>query len=406
MYRGPGGSRRNMVNVTLEDLLRAFDATEANLAKLEAVWVKAESLLPKGPSAGTSREYEAVRRQWKTIASSMPPLDGWRFEADLPDADTIGREFWAMADIGEPAVDAWQARDRPGIDLDEYRHRLARARSRAVRSRLDELTSQVDGLLPQITAGVNRYSGNVLRTPACNEVRTAINEIERLVGSTVARGGRWSDLWRHLSFGEGHDWHDIMEWDWPDVKAQIDRLLLSADEPLVVPDIDLGVASRTNPTGGVATRLGWTSLSPEEFERVLFNILLALDGYQNVEWVMNTNAADRGRDISAERVIPDAGGETRTERVLVQAKHWQSRSLATKDVSDCLVSIPLWEPPPVHCLIIATSGSFTQDAVTLIEKRKHDNQQPRIEMWAKGRLESLLAQKPAIIAEFGLASDL
>lgn len=69
----------------------------------------------------------------------------------------------------------------------------------------------VNSALPRLLDGVARDSIDRLQGPEVEEVAAAVNEIERLVGDTVQRRGRWSDLHRHLHFGEGHDWHDIHE---------------------------------------------------------------------------------------------------------------------------------------------------------------------------------------------------
>ena len=47
---------------------------------------------------------------------------------------------------------------------------------------------------------------------------------------------------------------------------------------------------------------------------------------------MQPNAPDRGRDISCERVIFDTLSGTRNQRVIIQAKHWLSKSVRVSDV--------------------------------------------------------------------------
>jgi hypothetical protein len=39
--------------VQLNDLLDAFDRTAANLAKLEKIWERAETFIPKAPAGGS-----------------------------------------------------------------------------------------------------------------------------------------------------------------------------------------------------------------------------------------------------------------------------------------------------------------------------------------------------------------
>ncbi len=92
---------------------------------------------------------------------------------------------------------------------------------------------------------------------------------------------------------------------------------------------------------------------------------------------MKTRAPDRGRDLSAERVIRDDGVTTRTERLIVQAKHWTSKSVAPSDITSTLAALPLWEPPVVRTLVIAMSGRFTTDAVAIVEKRNADGRLPQ-----------------------------
>jgi hypothetical protein len=173
-------------------------------------------------------------------------------------------------------------------------------------------------------------------------------------------------------------------------------------DPIPVPDIDLGAAGAADLTGGATTALNWSALKPDDFERLLFDLIRDLDGYQNVEWLMKTNAPDRGRDISLQRVVPDAAGTIRTDRVIVQAKHYTSKSVGPSDVQGALTSLPLWEPPVIRSLIIATSSRFSSDAVTLAEKHNDLGNRPLIELWPDSRLETLLARRPKLAITYGL----
>lgn len=65
----------------------------------------------------------------------------------------------------------------------------------------------------------------------------------------------------------------------------------------------------------------------------LFDILRGLEGYQNDEWLMKTNAPDRGRDLSFKQVNLDSSSTIRTERVKVQAKHYTYNSVGPSDTS-------------------------------------------------------------------------
>ncbi|MEV0913706.1 restriction endonuclease [Streptomyces sp. NPDC049967] len=103
-----------------------------------------------------------------------------------------------------------------------------------------------------------------------------------------------------------------------------------------------------------------------------------------------------------ERVISGPTGSARTERVIVPAKHWLKKSVDLPTPAECVAQVKLWEPPLVHNLIIATSGRFTTDAIGWAESHNDAGNVPRIDLWTDNDLERLLAQKPHIVAAFGL----
>jgi hypothetical protein len=117
---------------------------------------------------------------------------------------------------------------------------------------------------------------------------------------------------------------------------------------------------------------------------------------------MKTNAPDRGRDLSVYRVYSDSLSGTLRHRVIIQCKHWQSKSVGPTEISALKDQMKLWEPPRIDVHVIATSGRFTSDAVAIIERQNNSDCALKIEMWPESHLEHLLASRPAIIAEFGL----
>lgn len=112
--------------------------------------------------------------------------------------------FIGYLDISEPPFGACEAGEQPAEDL---------ARRRAARERLTRLTAVMDSSLPCLLLGVARDSQSRLEGREVDQIAAAVDEIERLLGDTAQRRGRWSDLRRHLRFGQGHDWHDIAEFD-------------------------------------------------------------------------------------------------------------------------------------------------------------------------------------------------
>lgn len=373
-----------------------MDRTAANLAKLDTVLERAQPHFPVGPSIGTNREYEDLRRHWAELVEALRPIDGWCITASLPDIDAVGRAFLDYAEIGEPPFDVHKELEEPGHQLDEYRFRLRRARRSAVSDRIEllvqEINEALERIVPVLPGGSDFYDD-----VHAARVNDAFRELDRLIGDTAERKGRWYDMARHLSFAQPHDWRDIAEFDWPDVRERLQTILLSEFDPVAVADIDLGRAAASKPVGGVSTALAWHNITDDGFERVLFDLLRGLDGYENVQWLTKTRAPDRGRDLSLDRQIIDAAGPMRSERVIVQAKHWTSKSIRPTDVVEALASIPTWEPPRVTHLVIATTGRFTADAVAVIEKHNLEGKRPQIEMWPDSQLEAMSARRPDIV---------
>lgn len=324
----------------LEQLLSAMDRAAANLDKLERVWERAQPFIPRSPVRGSDAEYDDLARAWMDLLTGLPAIDGWMITEDLPDIDALGQAYLDYAEMNDPPFALDEAGEQPTRDLAEYRYRLNRARRRAARQRLQELCRAIDAALPRLLAGVPRLSEVKLEHEAVAEVSAALGEIERLMGDTAQRRGRWGDMHRHMRFGEGHDWHDIYEVDWPSVRPDVEVGALADSDPVPVPDIDLGKAA-AGPLTGVATlALPWDQLNDEGFERLLYDLLRSFPGHQNVQWLTNTRAADKGRDLSMERVLSDDTGGVRTERVIVQAKHWQ-KSVNAPDVGNTLTVIKL-----------------------------------------------------------------
>jgi hypothetical protein len=131
-------------------------------------------------------------------------------------------------------------------------------------------------------------------------------------------------------------------------------------------------------------------------------LISAAPGYENPQWLVQTNAPDRGRDLSTIRAAGDTLAGMIRSRVIIQCRHWLRRSVSPSDVTSLRDLMSLWEPPRVDVLVIATSGRFTSDAVALIETHNQSDRALRIEMWAESLLEAQLAQRPDLIAEFGL----
>jgi len=84
----------------------------------------------------------------------------------------------------------------------------------------------------------------------------------------------------------------------------------------------------------------------------------------------------------------------------VQAKHWLSKSVGPSEIQDAVSRLKLWTPK-FRGLIVATSGRFS-GAIAYAEQHNEHSDPLLIDLWPEVRLETLLAERPAIAAAHGL----
>ncbi|MGD0954145.1 MAG: restriction endonuclease [Methanotrichaceae archaeon] len=386
--------------------LQQFEATEANLVKLERLWQEIEKLIPKGIQFGSDPDYEGRCRAFRDVLSSLPMIDGWKPEYCLLSLNDIAQSRFDAQDLCEieMIMEVENSIEAPGIDLREYRFKFNKKRLALIQDILSELIDLVDSDIRNIKRNLSSdiEMGTSMEGLFWEALRDHLNQIDTLLGSSVKRPQRWNDLRQHLHFGLVGDFQDIEQSDWPNVKAGLRKSLYDVNDPITVQVKDLSDLVASRPRGPVATKLNWDGLTPDNFERLIFSLISAESGYENPEWLMQTNAPDRGRDLSVTRVVVDPLAGTIRNRVIIQCKHWLSRSVTMPDVTTLIGQMKLWEPPRVDIHVIATSGRFTSDAVAFIEKHNQSDSALRIEMWPESHLERLLAARPSLIAEFRL----
>ncbi|MGH9118062.1 MAG: restriction endonuclease [Acidimicrobiales bacterium] len=388
----------------LADALAQFDRVEANLTKLDDIWREFELLVPDGICFGLdSRRSDQLTRAFTNITAALPAIDGVRIDAVPWSLDSIAGARFEALELGEldAEVDVERGINEPGRQLSDYRFRLERARSRLIRDEALDVMAQIDGVL--LEAELTDAQKAAWRdTNRWGDLGNLFSRLDRLVGNMVPGRARWSDFHRHLRFAEPHDLRDILELDWPSVRAELEVSLYDDLEPIPVKVDDLGELVNAGPTGPVGTSLPWSNLSAPDFERLIFELVRNADGYENPNWLMPTHAADRGRDIEVYRLVNDPLAGALRSRVILQCKHWPGRAIGRKDLIECAESVRLWEPPAIDVLVVATSGRFSSDSVALVEKRRNDRTLPLIEPWADSHLETLLSRRPNVAASFGL----
>lgn len=390
----------------LNDAIRQFELAEANLVKLERLWAKIEAEIPAGIQFGESPAIENYHRSYSAILHELPAIDGTKpttLPMGLNEIAQSRRDAFEVGEI-ECEIAVEQQIGTPGRELREYRFNLERARRLLVRRAVEEMVAAVDSVLRTLRASPDyaKEPGQLVEAAEWPMLKGYVDELAMMLGKDVPRNSRWPDLIRHLRFGQSNDLRDVVVHDWPNVKAAVMDQMFGEDDPLPVAVADLGDLVRARPTGPVATQLAWSSLTAEDFERLIFMLVSTATGYENPEWLMRTKAADQGRDLSAYRVVADPLAGTIRDRVIIQCKHWLSKSIAVAELALLREQMKLWEPPRVDIHIIATSGRFTADAVKWVERHNQSDSALRIEMWPDSHLERLLAARPDLIATFSL----
>lgn len=391
----------------LNTALQQFEATEANLEKLEKLWDQIEGHIPEGPAFGNPPEYLELSLAFRQILQALPAIDGFKVGDELHDYNTIGQMRLDALEIGDISAHVLvdDCVNEQGRLLREYRFKLQAKRRELTRDRMLGLIDDVDNLLRQLGKAVEGKESSehvsTLSETGWAGLQEAVIEIHTLLGSSE-KSTRWGDLRRHLRFGMVGDLSDIQKLDWPQVKGALLPTLYGQHDPVPVAVADLGDIVAARPKGRVPTKLNWSVLSDEDFERLIFLLIADAKGYENPEWLQHTHASDRGRDLSVTIVENDALAGVRRYRVIIQCKHWLSKSVGPTDANTVRGQMELWQPPRVDRLIIATSGRFTADATALIEQHNQADRALHISMWPDSHLELLLAARPHLIGQFGL----
>lgn len=379
----------------LNSALRHFATAEANLDKIERHLQRLMQLIPEGICFGSNSEYDDACRGYSELLAGLPKIDGWTPSATPLDLDSIAHQRLDAEEVGEPEmlISLGHEMEEPERELGEYRYRLNRARLRFIREAILRIAEQVNAIMD---------SGPTKGREWKQQLLSNLRQMDVLMGSAFQRPSEWAALLDQLEQRTDEATAEIYSPAWTVIRERLISGLYDDVEPLPIPMDDLGAISRRSVPGSVATQLNWNSLDDVGFERLLFALLSSSDSYENVAWLTRTNAPDRGRDLSANRISRDQLSGVVRGRVVVQCKHWLDKSVNLPDVSSVKDQMALWQSPRVDVLIIATTGRFTTDAIDFIEKHNASDRAMRVEMWPESHLERLLAERPGLVAEFRL----
>ncbi|HEY6325535.1 MAG TPA: restriction endonuclease [Candidatus Cybelea sp.] len=387
------------------EALRQFDATEANLGKVERLWGEVESMIPSDVQFGQNVQYEERLRALTSMIEALPSIDGWALHFDTYDWNDIAHIRMDASEAGELESHVYAEKIlilQPASQIREYRARFTRKRRALARDALAKLVAEVDAAIVNVHEHADLgNSSTKMEGKPWDVLRAHLDQIAVLLGSSSKGLPRWGDLRRHLGFGLVQDFEDIERFDWPVLRERLLRSLYDENEPIPITVRDLSELTSAKPQGVVVTRLNWEVLDDEGFEGVLFALISTTAGYENVQWLTRTRAADRGRDLSADRVVKDELSGVRRERVIFQCRHLLRSSVSMADVALLKEQMPLHNPAPDE-LVIVTSGRFTADVVATVETQNVTRASTRISLWPDSHLERILAERPEITAEFHL----
>jgi len=375
--------------------LRHFALAEANLDKIERHLQRLIHLVPGGMGFVSNPEYDDACRGYSELLNGLPKIDGWSPSATPLDLDSIGSRRLFAEEVGEPEIliSLGIEMEEPARELVEYRYRLNRSRRRLIRETILKIGEGVNATIDSEHGESTEWQQQLL---------SSLRQMDVLMGSAYERPQEWGALLDQLEHKDKCRGVEVYARMWTTIPERLISGLYDDVEPLPIPIDDLGTISRSGALGTVVTELNWRSLDDKGFERLLFSLVSSSDSYENVEWLTRTDASDRGRDLSAYRIIKDSLSGVTRSRVIVQCKHWLARSVSLKDVTFLKDQMALWKSPRVDVLIIATTGRFTSDAVDFIENHNNSDRAMKIEMWPESHLELLLAARPGLVVEFRL----
>ena len=159
------------------------------------------------------------------LLPGLPPIDGWTITDPLPNIDQLGQEFIDCAEISQPPSVGHEAGR-------EARERLADIGTGLIGPTAGRLASDSAAHRQPSTSLYLACSAECPGTPWSDwKVLTSTRSQPQSAKSsglwvTPPSVGRWGDLHRHLYFGQGHDWHDIHEFDWPSVRSDVEGAAL------------------------------------------------------------------------------------------------------------------------------------------------------------------------------------
>ena len=389
----------------LYNAIEELNKVSVNLELLKKKWTEIEQLIPVSGNwiQEDKSQYEIKCFEFNDILETIPKIRDINILNLVPEYDSVsqGSRYVSDLDVLDCMMEFYSETFAQDSEISKYEHALKRERRRLIRNQVQRCVGDIDKILDSLNVNLEgRDSSDALKPDEINLLKERICQLDGLIGDSVSRPPRWSDLNRHLHFGLVHDLYDIIRLDWPSIKPSIDSFFYG-DDPLPIITQDIGdLVDSADKTGIIGTSLNWTSITDVQFERLCADLLKALPSYENVEWLTPTHASDRGKDLEAFWVCQDAARGTIRARTLVQCKHRPNKSVSPKDI-ETLQNLSVTHGK-VDLYLVITSGKFSDQVTQIVDGWNESNSKPKFELWEHWKLEQLLASHPYIIKLYGL----
>lgn len=393
--------------MNLDDAIEELNKVAANLELLKKKWDELESLL-NYPTEGNwdqkgKEQYEYKCLEFEDLLEGIPKIGEKEINNVLPDYDNVSQGARDVIDLQEADLftSFYSKVYEQGSEISHYEYVLKKERRKLIFNQVENFIEDVDNILDSLKFILKeRDSEDSLKLEEVDPLKHKILQLDNLMGDSVPRPNRWSDLNRHLSFAQVHDLDDIISLDWPSIKTALKSSFRGNDPFKINIENIKDLVNSADKSGEIGTGLDWSAITPEKFERLCADLLESSPNWENIEWNTSTRASDRGRDITAFWVFNDETRGTIRERAIIQCKHLLKSNVSARDI-ETFQNLSLTHGK-VDLYIIMTSGKVTDQVTQIVDKQNENNQKPRVEIWADWKLEQLLASHPDIIKSYGL----
>jgi hypothetical protein len=84
------------------EALKQFEATEANLLKLQRLWDELQALFPTAVSLNHNPEYDDRARSFDSVLQALPTIDGWKPDLCPPDHERVAATRIDLIELDDP----------------------------------------------------------------------------------------------------------------------------------------------------------------------------------------------------------------------------------------------------------------------------------------------------------------